>query len=153
MAQRRIWRQLRSMPTVPLQPLRKEFQPSTVAHLSARSNRKVVRFCTSTLHTTRNSDRTAIGEWNSCSSTTAIDGFVLMEHKGHVGLLAWSGMLNGFFGRRDERHIAHWRAVKHVDEFNEEGEEAGVTIIRRRERFSHERTLAFGAGRILDVKG
>ena len=73
-------------------------------------------------------------------------------HKGHVGLLACSGMLNGFFGEGDDRHIAHWRAVKHVDEFNEEGEELGETIIRRRERFSHELTLAFVNGRILELK-
>ena len=73
-------------------------------------------------------------------------------HKGHVGLLACSGMLNGFFGQGDDRHIAHWRAVKHVDEFNEEGEELGETIIRRRERFSHELTLAFENGRILELK-
>lgn len=73
-------------------------------------------------------------------------------HKGHVGLLACSGMLNGFFGEGDDRHIAHWRVVKHVDEFNEEGEEAGETIIRRRERFSHELTLAFENGRILELK-
>lgn len=73
-------------------------------------------------------------------------------HKGHVGLLACSGMLNGFFGEGEDRHIAHWRAVKHVDEFNEEGEEAGETIIRRRERFSHELTLAFESGRILELK-
>ena len=72
-------------------------------------------------------------------------------HKGHVGLLACSGMLNGFFGQGDDRH-AHWRAMKHVDEFNEEGEEAGETIIRRRERFSHELTLAFENGRILELK-
>lgn len=74
-------------------------------------------------------------------------------HKGHVGLLACSGMLNGFFGHGEDRHIAHWRAVKHVDEFNEEGEEEGETIIRRRERFSHELTLAFENGRILELKG
>ncbi len=61
-------------------------------------------------------------------------------------------MLNGFFGERDDRHIAHWRAMKHVDEFNEEGEEIGETIIRRRERFSHELTLAFENGRILELK-
>jgi len=73
-------------------------------------------------------------------------------HKGHVGLLACSGMLNGFFGECDERHIAHWRAVKHVDKFNEEGEEVGETIIRKRERFSHELTLAFENGRILELK-
>src|SRR3989441_4386079 len=68
------------------------------------------------------------------------------------GLLACSGMLNGFFGEGDDRHTAHWRAVKHVDEFNEEGEEIGETIIRRRERFSHELTLAFENGRILELK-
>lgn len=68
------------------------------------------------------------------------------------GLLACSGMLNGFFGEGDDRHIAHWRAVKHVDEFNEEGEEIGETIVRRRERFSHELTLAFENGRILELK-
>jgi Uncharacterised methyltransferase family (DUF6094) len=73
-------------------------------------------------------------------------------HKGHVGLLACSGMLNGFFGEGDDRHIAYWRAVKHVDEFNEEGEEVGDTIIRRRERFSHELTLAFENGRIVELK-
>lgn len=73
-------------------------------------------------------------------------------HKGHVGLLACSGMLNGFFGQGEDRHIAHWRAVKHVDESNEEGEEEGETIIRRRERFSHELTLAFENGRILELK-
>ena len=73
-------------------------------------------------------------------------------HKGHVGLLACSGMLNGFFGSGDDRHIAHWRAVKHVDEFNEEGEEIGETVIRRRERFSHELMLAFENGRILELK-
>jgi len=61
-------------------------------------------------------------------------------------------MLNGFFGERDDRHIAHWGAMKHVDEFNEEGEEIGETIIRRRERFSHELTLAFENGRILELK-
>ena len=51
-------------------------------------------------------------------------------HKGHVGLLACSGMLNGFFGEGELRHIAHWRSVKYVDEFNEEGETEGETIIR-----------------------
>jgi hypothetical protein len=30
-------------------------------------------------------------------------------HKGHVGLLACSGMLNGFFGSGEDRHIAHSR--------------------------------------------
>ena len=73
-------------------------------------------------------------------------------HKGHVGLLACSGMLNGFFGEGESRHIAHWRSVKYVDEFHEEGEDEGETIIRKRERFSHELTLAFEDGRILELK-
>jgi hypothetical protein len=73
-------------------------------------------------------------------------------HKGHVGLLACSGMLNGFFGQRESRHIAHWRAVKYVDEFNEEGEQDGETIIRKRERFSHELTLAYEDGRIVELR-
>ena len=54
-------------------------------------------------------------------------------HKGHVGLLARSAMLNGSFGKGEIRHIAHWRSVKYVDEFNEEGDAEGETIIRKRE--------------------
>ena len=46
----------------------------------------------------------------------------------------------------------HWRSVKYVDEFSEEGEEEGETIIRRRERFSHELTLAYEDGRIVELK-
>jgi hypothetical protein len=76
---------------------------------------------------------------------------VLPLHKGAVGLLACSGMLNGSFGEGDTRHIAHWRSVKYVDEFNEEGEE-GETIIRKRERFSHELTLAYADGNIVELK-
>jgi len=38
-------------------------------------------------------------------------------------------MLNGSFGEGEMRHIAHWRSVKYVDEFNEEGETEGETII------------------------
>ena len=73
-------------------------------------------------------------------------------HKGHVGLLACSGMLDGFFGEGETRHIAHWRSVKYVDEFNEEGETEGETIIRKRERFSHELTLAYESGQIIGLK-
>ena len=73
-------------------------------------------------------------------------------HKGHVGLPACSGMLNGFFGEGEMRHIAHWRSVKYVDEFNEEGETEGETIIRKRERFSHELTLVYENGQILELK-
>ena len=37
---------------------------------------------------------------------------VLPLHRGHVGLLACSGKLNGIFGEGEMRHIAHWRSVK-----------------------------------------
>ncbi len=77
---------------------------------------------------------------------------VLPLHKGAVGLLACSGMLNGFFGEGEMRHIAHWRSVKHVDQFTEEGEEEGETIVRKRERFSHELTLAYSNGTIVELK-
>jgi hypothetical protein len=73
-------------------------------------------------------------------------------HKGHVGLLACSGMRNGFFGEGEMRHIAHWRSVKYIDEFNEEGEAEGEAIIRKRERFSHELTLAYECGHIIELK-
>ncbi len=73
-------------------------------------------------------------------------------HKRHVGLPACSGMLNGFFGEGEMRHIAHWRSVKYVDEFNEEGESEGETIIRKRERFSHELTRAYESGQIVQLK-
>jgi len=50
------------------------------------------------------------------------------------------------------RHIAHWLSVKCVDEFNEEGEAEGETIIRKRERFSHELPLAYESGQIIELK-
>ena len=62
------------------------------------------------------------------------------------------GMLNGFFGEGETRHIAHRRSVKYVDEFNEEGEAEGETIIRKRERFSHELTLAYESGQIVELE-
>ncbi len=71
-------------------------------------------------------------------------------HGGHVGLLCTAGMLNGVFGEGENRHIAHWRSVKHVDVYHEE--EDGYEIVRRRERFSHELTLAYEAGRVLVLK-
>ena len=52
----------------------------------------------------------------------------------------------------DVPHLAHWRSVKYVDEFNEEGETEGETIIRKRERFSHELTLAYERGHITELK-
>jgi len=38
------------------------------------------------------------------------------------------------------------------DEFKEEGEAEGETIIRKRERFSHELTLAYESGQIIELK-
>ncbi len=61
-------------------------------------------------------------------------------------------MLNGFFGECETRHIARWRSVKYVDEFHEEGEKEGEIVIRKRERFSHELTLAYGNGTIVELK-
>ena len=59
-------------------------------------------------------------------------------------------MLNGVFGQGESQHIAHWRSVKHVDVYHE-GEE-GYQIVRRRERFSHELTLAYQSGRVVVLK-
>ena len=50
------------------------------------------------------------------------------------------------------RHIADSRFVKYVDEFNEEGKSERETIIRKRERFSHELTLAYERGHITELK-
>ena len=67
-------------------------------------------------------------------------------HGGHVSLLATAGMLNGVFGRGEDRHIAHWRSIKFVDHW-EEDEPDGTIVKHDRERFSHELTLVFVDGR------
>jgi hypothetical protein len=67
-------------------------------------------------------------------------------HKGHVGLCAVSGLLNGVFGSGNERHLAHWDAVK-VSDRTEEEDDAGAVVIRERERFSQRLTLLYGSGR------
>lgn len=67
-------------------------------------------------------------------------------HKGHVGLCAVSGLLNGIFGRDDERHLAHWDAVKVSDRTEEENDD-GATVIREKERFSQRLTLLYADGR------
>lgn len=67
-------------------------------------------------------------------------------HGGHVSLLATAGMLNGIFGTREDRHIAHWRSVKFVDHW-EEAEPNGTILKHDRERFSHELSLVFADGR------
>ena len=69
-------------------------------------------------------------------------------HKGHVGLLCTSGLLNGVFGSGPERHVAHWESVKVVDRIEEDGEDGDTTVIREKERFSQRLTLLYGDGRI-----
>jgi len=39
-----------------------------------------------------------------------------------------------------------------VDQFTEEGEDEGETIIHKRERFSHELTLAYADGTVVELK-
>ncbi len=66
-------------------------------------------------------------------------------HQGHVALLATGGMLNGIFGAGEELHIAAWKSKKVSTETTEE-EEDGTTVIRERERFVHELSVAFADG-------
>jgi Uncharacterised methyltransferase family (DUF6094) len=68
-------------------------------------------------------------------------------HGGHVGLLAVSGMLNGIFGEGPNLHVARWQSVKVIDKI-EETDDAGVTTIREKERFSHELRVVFKDGRV-----
>lgn len=69
-------------------------------------------------------------------------------HKGHVGLLCTSGLLNGVFGSAEDRHVAYWESVKVVDRIEEEGEHADTTVVREKERFSQRLTLLYANGRI-----
>jgi SAM-dependent methyltransferase len=69
-------------------------------------------------------------------------------HKGHVGLLCTSGLLNGVFGSDEHRHVAYWESVKVVDRIEEEGERADTTVVREKERFSQRLTLLYADGRI-----
>ena len=71
-------------------------------------------------------------------------------HGGHVGLLCTAGMLNGIFGEGQDRHIATWQSIKLVDRTEEE--EDGATVVREKERFSNELTLAFNSGAIAILK-
>ncbi len=68
-------------------------------------------------------------------------------HKGHVGILCTSGLLNGQFGERKDTHVAYWESVKVVDRTEEE-DDSGVTVIREKERFSQRLTLLYADGRI-----
>lgn len=66
-------------------------------------------------------------------------------HGGHVGLLATAGMINGIFGKDDEKHIARWRPIKYAIVTKEEDED-GNEITRTRERFSNELALVYVCG-------
>lgn len=67
-------------------------------------------------------------------------------HKGHVGLLCTSGLLNGIFGSGADRHLAYWDAVKVSDRI-EEADDDGATVIREKDRFSQRLTLLYSDGR------
>ena len=71
-------------------------------------------------------------------------------HSGHVSLLACSGLLNGIFGSKDQRHIAFWHAIKIIDKTEEE--EDGVITVREKERFSNELTLVYSTGQVTILK-
>jgi hypothetical protein len=70
-------------------------------------------------------------------------------HGGHVGLLCTAGLLNGVFGQGEERHIARWRSVKYVTEFEEE--DGDTKIIRRREKWSNELRLLYATGKVMKL--
>jgi len=67
-------------------------------------------------------------------------------HRGHVGLLCTSGLMNGIFGEGAERHVANWRTAKLVETIEDSKE------IRRKERYSTSLSLVFADGRILLLK-
>ena len=79
------------------------------------------------------------------SEDIAIGRPITPLHGGHVGLLCTAGLLNGVFGRGEERHIARWRSVKHVTEFHEG--DGDTKIIRRREKWSNELRLLYVTGK------
>jgi hypothetical protein len=66
-------------------------------------------------------------------------------HAGQVGLVACSGLINGIFGKGEERHIAAWKSKKVTAKLTEE-EADGTTIIRERERFVQELSVVFATG-------
>ncbi len=66
-------------------------------------------------------------------------------HGGHVGLLCTAGLLNGVFGREEERHIARWRSVKHVSTFTED--DGDTQVVHHRERWTNELRLVYADGR------
>lgn len=83
------------------------------------------------------------------SEDMAIGRPITPLHGGHVGLLCTAGLLNGVFGQGEERHIARWRSVKHVTEFQEE--DGDTKIIRRREKWSNELRLLYVTGKVMKL--
>jgi hypothetical protein len=79
----------------------------------------------------------------------AIERPITPLHGGHVGLLCTAGLLNGVFGQDEERHIARWRSVKYVTEFEEE--DGDTKIIRRREKWSNELRLLYVTGKVMKL--
>jgi hypothetical protein len=67
-------------------------------------------------------------------------------HQGHVAMLCTSGVMNGCFGRGQDRHLAYWESVKVVDRHEEQDD--GRTVIHERERFSQRLTLLYADGRM-----
>lgn len=68
-------------------------------------------------------------------------------HGGHVAIVATAGMINGVFGEGEEKHIARWRPVKHTTTITEK--DGDSTVIRTKERFSHELSLVYQCGSTL----
>jgi hypothetical protein len=56
-------------------------------------------------------------------------------------------MLNGVFGAGKDRHIARWRSIKSITEFNVE--EKNFTEIHKGEQFTNEVALVYEDGRTL----
>jgi hypothetical protein len=70
-------------------------------------------------------------------------------HGGHVGVLATSGLINGIFGKGDERHVANWQCCKVVDSTEEiEGEEE---VTRDRESFVTRVNIAYQDGTVMTL--
>lgn len=70
-------------------------------------------------------------------------------HGGHVGLLCTAGLLNGVFGKDEDRHIARWRSVKHVSTFVED--DGDTQVVHHRERWTNELRLVYADGRTLKL--
>lgn len=89
-------------------------------------------------------------------STGVFDGRPLTPlHAGQVGLTCIAGLLNGFFGSGEDRHLARWRTRKISFTVKEHDPVAGETIQRTIERFEHDNALVFADGRttILTANG